>query len=157
MSPVSLAVSLHAPNDALRSLLVPLNKKYSIQPLIECCKSYFRNQPRRKVTFEYVMLDGVNDSQAQAKALASLLAHVPAKINLIPFNPYPGIQYQCSSPARMTQFRDLLLAKGLHTVVRKTRGDDISAACGTLAGKVNDHTNRAKRWQQLSGTTPLHS
>lgn len=149
ISPVSLAVSLHAPDDILRSQLVPLNKKYSIKPLIKCCKSYFSNEPKRKVTFEYVMLDGVNDSEAHAKALSKLLANVPAKVNLIPFNPYSGIQYRCSSPDKMRRFQDLLTKKGVHTIVRRTRGDDINAACGTLAGKVIDHTKRAQRWQNL--------
>ena len=150
-SPVSLAVSLHAPDDALRDQLVPLNKKYPIARLLEACRRYTSGragQSRRHVTFEYVMLQGVNDSPAQARALARILGDVPAKVNLIPFNPYPGIAYRRSTPAAIDRFRDILLGKNIFTVTRKTRGGDIDAACGQLAGKVTDRTSRSRRLRQ---------
>lgn len=147
--PVSLAVSLHAPDDALRDNLVPLNKKYPIDVLLAACRRYLSadtaNRSRRKVTFEYTMLAGVNDSEKQAKMLATLLAEVPAKVNLIPFNPGNGIPYQCSSQRTIDRFRDILLAKGVTTITRKTRGDDIDAACGQLAGQFIDRTRRSEK------------
>jgi len=145
VSAVSLAVSLHAPNDALRNELVPLNKKYPIKELLEACKHYVAGDARRRVTFEYVMLDGVNDSPELAHQLVRLLQDVPAKVNLIPFNPFPNTRYQRSSAAAIERFRNILMAAGLVTVTRKTRGDDIDAACGQLAGKVLDRTRRTQR------------
>jgi 23S rRNA (adenine2503-C2)-methyltransferase len=137
---VALAVSLHAPDDALRSQLVPINRLHPIAQLLEACWHYIDEQNGRSVTFEYVMLDGVNDSPAQARALARLLAGHPAKVNLIPFNPYHGTQFRRSSEAAIGQFRDLLLRGGVMATVRRTRGDDIDAACGQLAGRVIDRT-----------------
>ncbi|KTD61674.1 23S rRNA (adenine(2503)-C(2))-methyltransferase RlmN [Legionella spiritensis] len=148
-SPVSLAVSLHAPTDELRNQLVPINKKYPLAQLMEICKTYFKNESKRKVTFEYVMLKGVNDQPVHAEQLIKLLRNVPAKVNLIPFNPFPYTEYECSSRDTINSFRDRLVAKGINTITRKTRGDDIDAACGQLAGKVNDRTSRSKRWQKL--------
>ncbi|HBB53065.1 MAG TPA: 23S rRNA (adenine(2503)-C(2))-methyltransferase RlmN, partial [Legionellales bacterium] len=126
-SPVALAVSLHAPNDGLRNELVPVNKKYPLKDLMAVCKNYFENEPRRKITFEYVMLRDVNDKAEHAHELLKLLKDVPAKVNLIPFNPFPHAPYQCSSSESINRFREILMAKGLHTTVRKTRGDDIDA------------------------------
>jgi 23S rRNA (adenine2503-C2)-methyltransferase len=137
---VALAVSLHAPDDELRSQLVPINRLHPIAELLEACWHYIDEQNGRSVTFEYVMLDGVNDSPAQARALARLLAGHPAKVNLIPFNPYPGTRFNRSSDAAIGQFRDLLLRGGVMATVRRTRGDDIDAACGQLVGRVNDRT-----------------
>ncbi len=142
---ISLAVSLHAPNDELRNELVPLNRKYPIRDLIESCKRYVQGQPARRVTFEYVMLAGVNDSDEHARQLVKLLRGVPAKVNLIPFNPFPESRYRRSSREVVDRFRDILMAHGLMTITRKTRGDDIDAACGQLVGKVVDRTKRAQR------------
>ncbi len=148
VSDVSLAVSLHAPTDALRDELVPLNKKYPIQDLLAACIDYLGDDPRRRITFEYVMLDGINDSPAQARQLVRLLQGVPAKVNLIPFNPFPDTRYRTSPRARIDAFREILMQAGLVTVTRKTRGEDIDAACGQLAGKVQDRTKRTGRSQQ---------
>ncbi|HTV50057.1 MAG TPA: 23S rRNA (adenine(2503)-C(2))-methyltransferase RlmN [Steroidobacteraceae bacterium] len=137
---VALAVSLHAPDDALRDALVPINRKHPIAELLEACWHYIDEQNGRSVTFEYVMLEGVNDSPAQARRLAQLLAGHPAKINLIPFNPFPGTHYRRSPPAVIQRFRDELLARGLIATIRRTRGEDIDAACGQLAGRVIDRT-----------------
>jgi len=142
--PVSLAVSLHAPDDELRDRLVPLNRKYPIADLLAACKRYVRHQPRSRVTFEYVMLDGVNDSVEHARLLVQLLADVPAKVNLIPFNPFTGSGFHRSGAATINRFRDVLMEAGLMTVTRKTRGDDIDAACGQLAGRVHDRTRRSR-------------
>jgi len=137
---VALAVSLHAPDDALRSQLVPINRLHPIAELLEACWHYIDERNGRSVTFEYVMLDGINDAPAQARALAKLLAGHPAKVNLIPFNPYPGTPYRRSSEAAVTRFRDELLRGGILATVRRTRGDDIDAACGQLVGRVIDRT-----------------
>jgi 23S rRNA (adenine2503-C2)-methyltransferase len=137
---VALAVSLHAPDDALRNELVPINRKHPIGELLEACWSYLDEQNGRSVTFEYVMLDGVNDSRAQARELARLLAGHPAKVNLIPFNPFPGSRYRRSPDGRIAAFRDELLGRGIVATVRRTRGQDIDAACGQLAGRVIDRT-----------------
>jgi 23S rRNA (adenine2503-C2)-methyltransferase len=136
----ALAVSLHAPNDELRSQLVPINRKHNIAELLEACWHYLDEQNGRSVTFEYVMLDGINDQPEQARELARLLRDKPAKINLIPFNPFPGTQYRRSPPAAIERFRDELMQRGLIATIRKTRGDDIDAACGQLAGQVTDRT-----------------
>lgn len=145
-SDVALAVSLHAPNDAIRDILVPLNKKYPIEELMAVCRDYFADQPRRKVTFEYVMLAGVNDQDEHAYQLCELLKDVPAKVNLIPFNSFPGTAYECSSDERIERFQRILIDHGdLHVFARKTRGDDIDAACGQLAGDFKDRTQRSKK------------
>jgi 23S rRNA (adenine2503-C2)-methyltransferase len=137
---VALAVSLHAPDDELRNQLVPINRKHPIAELLEACWHYLDEQNGRSVTFEYVMLEGVNDSVAQARALARLLKGHPAKVNLIPFNPFPGTLYRRSGAAAIQRFRDELLQRGVLATVRRTRGDDIDAACGQLAGRVIDRT-----------------
>ncbi len=147
---VNLAVSLHAPNDDLRDTLVPLNKKYPIRELLAACRRYVDGAPRRRVTFEYVMLEGVNDSVAHARALARLLAKVPAKVNLIPFNSFPLGRYRRSSPEAIDRFRDVLLQAGFMTVTRRPRGDDIAAACGQLAGQVQGRKRRQARQEQLA-------
>jgi len=137
---VALAVSLHAPADELRNELVPINRKHPIAELLEACWHYIDEQNGRSVTFEYVMLDGVNDSPAQARALAQLLKGHPAKVNLIPFNPFPGTRYKRSPLPVIQRFRDELIQRGVLATVRRTRGDDIDAACGQLAGRVIDRT-----------------
>jgi 23S rRNA (adenine2503-C2)-methyltransferase len=137
---VALAVSLHAPDDALRNELVPINRKHPIAELLQACWHYLDEQNGRSVTFEYVMLEGVNDSAAQARALARLLRGHPAKVNLIPFNPFPGTRYRRSSAPVIQRFRDELLQRGVLATIRRTRGDDIDAACGQLAGRVIDRT-----------------
>jgi len=140
---VALAVSLHAPNDELRSEIVPINRKYPIKDLLEACWHYVEKQNARNVTFEYVMLDGVNDQPQHARELVQLLRGHPAKVNLIPFNPFPGTRYTRSGEAAIERFRDLLIKGGVMVTIRRTRGDDIDAACGQLAGRVNDRvTNR---------------
>ncbi len=149
--PVSLAVSLHAPNDQLRNDLVPLNRKYPIHELLEACRRYCADSPRSRVTFEYVMLDGVNDSVELANALVILLQNVPSKVNLIPFNPFPQTSYRRSSKQAIDRFRDVLITAGLTTITRKTRGDDIDAACGQLAGRVQDRTRRRLRLMARTG------
>lgn len=143
--PVALAVSLHAPNDALRDQLVPINKKYPIKELLAACQRYLTAAPRDFVTFEYVMLDGVNDSVEHAYELVELVRDTPCKFNLIPFNSFPGSGYQRSSTEAIRIFRDVLMQAGLIVTVRKTRGDDIAAACGQLAGQVLDKTRRTKQ------------
>jgi 23S rRNA (adenine2503-C2)-methyltransferase len=152
VSDVSLAVSLHAPNDELRNKLVPLNNKYPVRDLIEACKRYASGETRRKITFEYIMLDGVNDSIKHAKELIRLLEGVPAKVNLIPFNPFKNGQYSRSSSDVIDRFRDKLQSSGIVTITRKTRGDDIDAACGQLAGKVTDKTKRSLRRMVIQET-----
>lgn len=142
VSDINLAVSLHAPNDALRDQLVPINRKYPIAELLSACKDFIEGDKRRKVTFEYVMLDGINDSEIHVKQLLRILQGIPAKINLIPFNPFPGTLYKCSPNVRIEQFRQRLLQGGIMAMTRTTRGDDIDAACGQLVGKVLDRTRR---------------
>jgi len=149
---VALAVSLHAPDDELRNELVPINRKHPIAELLEACWHYIDEQNGRSVTFEYVMLDGVNDSAAQARALARLLRGHPAKVNLIPFNPFPGTRYGRSSLPVIQAFRDELIQRGVLATVRRTRGDDIDAACGQLAGRVIDRTT-ARLGNKVFGVT----
>jgi 23S rRNA (adenine2503-C2)-methyltransferase len=149
--PVALAVSLHAPNDALRDRLVPLNRKHPLAELMAACRRYLRHAPRDFVTFEYVMLDGVNDSPGQARELVALVRDVPCKFNLIPFNPFPGSGLARSPAVRVRQFAEVLMQAGIVTTTRKTRGDDIAAACGQLAGEVRDRTGLASR---LAGRLP---
>ncbi len=140
--PVALAISLHAPNDALRDVLVPINQKYPLKQLLAACNRYLEKAPRDFVTFEYVMLDGVNDSEAQARELVRLVRDVPCKFNLIPFNPFPQSPYKRAKMDAIQRFRDVLMQANIITTVRKTRGDDIDAACGQLAGQVKDKTKR---------------
>jgi len=135
--PVNIAISLHAPNDALRNQLMPINKKYPLHELIKACHAYTKGeQHHRRVTFEYIMLKDINDQPVHARALVKLLRGLPAKVNLIPFNRFPQTHYQCATPESIERFRDILTQAGLITVTRKTRGNDIDAACGQLAGKV---------------------
>jgi 23S rRNA (adenine2503-C2)-methyltransferase len=155
--PVALAVSLHAPNDALRDSLVPLNKKYPLAELLDACLRYLPAAPRDFITFEYCMLDGVNDQVEHAQQLVALLQRhggrgVACKLNLIPFNPFPDSGLLCSPPAAVQRFAQILLAAGLVTTVRKTRGDDIDAACGQLAGDVLDRTNASARFASARQT-----
>ncbi|HZV54069.1 MAG TPA: 23S rRNA (adenine(2503)-C(2))-methyltransferase RlmN [Rhodocyclaceae bacterium] len=140
--PVALAVSLHAPDDKLRDRLVPLNRKYPLKELMAACHRYLENAPRDFITFEYVMLEGVNDSDAHAHGLLQLVRDVPSKFNLIPFNPFPDSGFRRSRPERVRRFQEVLLEAGVVATVRKTRGDDIDAACGQLAGKVKDKSRR---------------
>ncbi|HYX64286.1 MAG TPA: radical SAM protein, partial [Burkholderiales bacterium] len=140
--PVALAVSLHAPNDALRDRLVPLNRKYPLRELIAACNRYLEKAPRDFVTFEYVMLDGVNDADEQARELVALSREVRCKLNLIPFNPFPASPFARAEAERIRRFAAILQAAGLTVTTRKTRGDDIAAACGQLAGDVADRTRR---------------
>jgi 23S rRNA (adenine2503-C2)-methyltransferase len=143
--PVALAVSLHAPNDALRDRLVPLNRKHPLAELMAACRRYLDRAPRDFVTFEYVMLDGVNDADEHARQLVELVRDVPCKFNLIPFNPFPGSGLARSSPDRIRAFVQRLGDAGIVTTVRRTRGDDIDAACGQLAGDIVDRTRLAER------------
>lgn len=143
--PVALAVSLHAPDDALRDELVPLNRKYPIAELLAACRRYLAHSPRNFITFEYVLLAGVNDSDAQARALLRRMADLPCKFNLIPFNPFPGSELRRPDAQRVRDFALRLEEGGIVTTVRRTRGDDIDAACGQLAGAVRDRTERTAR------------
>ncbi len=140
--PVALAVSLHAPNDALRDRLVPINRKHPLAELMAACVRYLAAAPRDFVTFEYVMLDGVNDQPQHAAELVALTRDVPCKVNLIPFNPFPGTTFAASPRERILRFQQALMDAGLVATIRKTRGDDIAAACGQLAGQVRDRTKR---------------
>ncbi|HWM41696.1 MAG TPA: 23S rRNA (adenine(2503)-C(2))-methyltransferase RlmN [Burkholderiales bacterium] len=147
--PVALAVSLHAPNDALRDRLVPLNRKYPLTELAKACKRYLEKAPRDFITFEYVMLEGVNDSDTHARELVALAGSVRSKFNLIPFNPFPDSGFKRSAPERIRQFAEVLQRAGLTVTTRKTRGDDIAAACGQLAGDVADRTRRSIALKEL--------
>ena len=147
--PVSLAISLHAPNNELRDEIVPINKKYPLEALMNACRKYVVKAPRDFVTFEYVMLKGVNDSVAQAKLLVNLVKEVPCKFNLIPFNPFSDSGYLCSNKEAIQLFKKVLTDAGLLVTIRKTRGDDIDAACGQLAGKVQDKTKRTQKIQMV--------
>ncbi|MEJ2769500.1 23S rRNA (adenine(2503)-C(2))-methyltransferase RlmN [Mycetohabitans sp. B46] len=150
--PVALAVSLHAPNDALRDELVPLNRKYPLAELMAACNRYLRVAPRDFITFEYCMLDGVNDRDEHARQLLALTRDVPCKFNLIPFNPFPESGLLRSHPERIKQFAQILIDAGVVTTVRRTRGDDIDAACGQLAGEVRDRTRVAERMRRDART-----
>lgn len=143
--PVALAVSLHAPNDELRSRIMPINRKYPLAELLAACRRYLARAPRDFITFEYVMLDGVNDSETHARELIALLADVPSKVNLIPFNPFPDAGFARSPRDVIQRFSNMLNEAGIVTTTRRTRGDDIDAACGQLAGQVKDRTRRALR------------
>jgi len=152
MIDVALAISLHAPNDAIRDEIVPINKKYNIETFLASVSRYISksNANQGRVTIEYVMLDHVNDSTDNAHELAALLKETPCKINLIPWNPFPGAPYGRSSNSRIDRFSKVLMDYGFTTIVRKTRGDDIDAACGQLAGEVIDRTRRTMR-KKLAG------
>ncbi len=144
-----LAVSLHASNDALRNELVPVNKKYPLQELMAACRRFIDKQnTRSRITFEYVMLDGINDQPEHAHELIKLLKGIPTLMNLIPFNPFEGSGYRTSSKNAVNRFREILHASGMTTVVRKTRGEDIDAACGQLAGKIEDKSRRHRRFEE---------
>jgi 23S rRNA (adenine2503-C2)-methyltransferase len=152
---VSLAVSLHAPFDELRNELVPLNKKYPIKELLAACQRFVANKPRATITFEYTMLQGVNDQPVHARELAKILRAVPSKLNLIPFNPFPGTRYQRSDAATIERFQTILMQSGYVTTIRRTRGDDIDAACGQLVGKVQDKTRRQAEHQKYLDNAAL--
>lgn len=147
--PVSLAVSLHASNDEVRSQIIPLNKKYPIKDLLAACSRYLKASPKDFVTFEYVMLEDVNDKLEHAKELIKLVKNLPCKFNLIPFNPFPNSGFTSSSYNRILEFQKILRDGGFITTVRKTRGEDIDAACGQLVGKVNDKTKRQAKWASI--------
>ena len=150
VSDVSLAISLHAPNDKLRNELVPINRKYNLKQFIESAANYIDKMPdnRRKATVEYTLMDQVNDRSVHARELALLLKDLPCKINLIPFNPFPGSEYKRVTNTALNRFRDILAGEGYTVTVRTTRGDDIAAACGQLAGEVNDKTRRQERYKK---------
>ncbi len=158
---VALAVSLHAPNDKLRNQLVPINRKYPIRELLRACRGYIEGYKSRKITFEYVMLDGINDSLEHARQLVALIGDIPCKLNLIPFNPYPHAIYQCSEAEVIDRFRDYTASKGIVTVTRRARGDDIDAACGQLVGAFHDRSRRSEKYQlslsEIQGVPIAHS
>ena len=159
VSDVSLAISLHAPNDELRNELVPINRKYPLATFIQSAKNYIEKMPdnRRKVTVEYTLMDQVNDRSIHARELAVLLKDLPCKINLIPFNPFAGSGYKTVTNTALNRFRDILMAEGYTVTVRTTRGDDIAAACGQLAGEVNDRTKSQERYKKkLNDIQPLN-
>ena len=147
--PVALAVSLHASNEEIRDVIVPVNKKYPLKVLMAACQRYLVKAPRDFITFEYVMLNGINDKAQHARELIELVKDVPCKFNLIPFNPFPNSGYERSSQNSIRIFRDILQQAGFVVTVRKTRGEDIDAACGQLAGQVQDKTRRQQKWQQI--------
>jgi len=157
---ISLAVSLHAPNDALRDELVPINRKYPIGELLKACHSYVDGYKSRKITFEYVMLKDINDSLDHARELLKLISGIPCKLNLIPFNPYPQAIYQCSDDSSIDRFRQYLADRGIITVTRRARGDDIDAACGQLAGQFRDRSRRSQKYQlrlkEIGGISHAH-
>ena len=157
---IALAVSLHAPDDRLRDQLVPLNRKYPIGELMRACRSYLDGHRGRKVTFEYVMLEGVNDSLEHARELVRLIGGMPCKLNLIPFNPHPQAAYRCSQQAVIDRFRDYTAGKGIVTVTRRARGDDIDAACGQLVGAFRDRSRRSAKYQigldRIKGVSLAH-
>jgi 23S rRNA (adenine2503-C2)-methyltransferase len=155
--PVALAVSLHAPTDALRDELVPINRKYPLAELMAACRRYLEKAPRDFITFEYVLLAGINDSDAAAHALLQLTRAVPCKFNLIPFNPFPGSDYRRPTAERVRRFQEILMNADVVATVRKTRGDGIDAACGQLAGQVQDRTRRGAKSVDapLSGTRTI--
>lgn len=145
--PISLAISLHASNDKLRDILVPINRKYNLQELMKSLFEYVKVNPHKEIVFEYVMIQEINDSLEQAQELVILLKNMPSKINLIPFNPFPGTDYKRSSNNRIHRFKDYLTQKGFIATIRKTRGDDIDAACGQLVGEVKDKTTRQAKFK----------
>ena len=146
---MSLAISLHAPNDELRDELVPINRKHPLGSLMDACRRYVDANPQDQITFEYVMLKGVNDDPSLARDLIRVLHRIPAKVNLIPFNPFEGANYECSSREVIDNFRDVLVRSGIVTITRKTRGEDIDAACGQLVGKVQAKSARRRAQKEL--------
>ncbi len=157
VSDVSLAVSLHAPNDELRTELVPLNKRYPIAELLAACARYAAKRPRTSITFEYTMMKDVNDSPELARQLVKLMRRLPAKVNLIPFNPFPGTGYRRSEPDVIAAFQKILLEAGVLTMLRRTRGDDIDAACGQLKGQVLDRTRRQAEFRKRIEEATAHA
>ncbi len=151
--PVALAVSLHAPNDALRDVLVPINKRYPIRELLDACNRYLDKAPRDFITFEYVMLDGVNDQMEHARQLLDITRAVPSKINLIPFNPFSGSEFRTTPRQTTVRFQKFLMNAGVIATIRKTRGEDIDAACGQLAGDIVDRTRRTANAKAASART----
>lgn len=147
--PVSLAISLHASNDEVRDEIIPLNKKYPIKDLLASCSRYLSSSPKDFITFEYVMLKGVNDKLQHAHELIKIVGNMPCKFNLIPFNPFPNSGFESSSRNQILQFQKVLRNAGFITTIRKTRGEDIDAACGQLVGKVKDKTKRQEKWRKL--------
>jgi 23S rRNA (adenine2503-C2)-methyltransferase len=145
---VALALSLHAPNDTLRTQLVPLNKKYPIAEVLAACKRYLGEYSRRRITMEYVMLAGVNDSTHHAHELVKILRGIPSKVNLIPFNPFVGTQYERSDIDTIERFQEIIRQADIVATIRKTRGDKIDAACGQLAGQVKDRTQRSQKYKE---------
>lgn len=146
---VALAISLHAPTDELRNKLVPLNKKYNIATLLDACKTFIKDKRKFRITIEYTLIDGINDQPEHAHALCRLLSDVPSKINLIPFNPFPGTSFRQSKPDAIERFKNICMKNGFIATVRKTRGDDIDAACGQLAGEFMDRTRRSSQIKKL--------
>ena len=151
-SNISLAVSLHAANDAVRNQIVPINQKYPLAELLPACENYVAKTPHHCIYWEYVMLDGVNDSLSDAKQLVKLLSHIPSKINLIPFNPFPGTRFEASPRDRIERFAEVLQKAGFIATIRRTRGQDIDGACGQLVGQVINRRNQGKR-----GATPAQA
>ena len=141
----ALTVSLHATTNELRTQIMPINKKYPLEDLLDVCRNYFPKDSKRKITFAYIMLDGVNDSISDATRLVKLVSDIPCKVNLIPFNTFPGAQFTCSHMDQIQKFKNTLVSKGLQATIRKTRGDDVSAACGMLVGEVK---KRQKKFRQ---------
>ncbi len=156
-SDVSLAVSLHAPTDDLRTELVPLNKKYPIDELLASCARYAQSKPRSSITFEYTMMKGVNDQPEHARGLIKLMRRLPSKVNLIPFNPFPGTRFERSDEDTIRAFQKILLDAGVLTMVRRTRGDDIDAACGQLKGQVLDRTRRQREHRERLDAMEHHA
>lgn len=151
----SLAVSLHAPTNELREQLVPINKKYPLEVLMPVCRDFFPQDSKRCIVFEYVMLKGINDSLVHAKQLIRLLDNMSCKVNLIPFNPFPQTNYECSDYETIIEFQNRLTKAGVKTWIRKTRGEDIDAACGQLAGDFKDRTGRNERWKKTGKLVPV--
>lgn len=149
VSEVALAVSLHAPNDELRDRLVPINKKYPLSELLEVCRNYFKEDSRRRITMEYVMLEGINDQPEHARQLIKILEGIPVKVNLIPFNPFSNTIYRRSSFSVIEHFKGILIRAGLNAITRKTRGEDIDAACGQLVGRVQDRSYCSRKRQKI--------
>jgi len=154
-SDVALALSLHAPNDPLRTQIVPLNKKYPIAEVLDACKRYLGEHSRRRITMEYVMLAGVNDQPHHARELVKILKDVPCKVNLIPFNPFVGTDYTRSSLETIEDFQEIVIEGGIVATIRKTRGDKIDAACGQLAGQVKDRTQRNEKFRARLKEIPI--
>jgi 23S rRNA (adenine2503-C2)-methyltransferase len=148
VSQAALAISLHAPTDELRNILVPINKKYPLEELLKACREFFPTTSKRRILFEYVMLKDVNDSPKHARQLVKILQGIPAKVNLIPFNPFPMAQYECSEPAVMDKFAEIIGNAGIVTTLRRTRGQDIAAACGQLVGNFQDRTVRSAKYKE---------